>query len=122
MDERKEFKRPGRGGYTQRRGFYGTTRGYNSRNFRGHTWTFYETDQWEKFQSWMKEEKTRKKQEETKFLIEGIANMIDNKFRKRKDRQREKRKESSSEEESSDSSISDESEEKRKNSKVVKNE
>ena len=106
MEERKDFRKPGRGGYTQRRGFYGATRGYNSRNFGGHTWTFYETDQWEKFQSWMKDEKTKKKQEETKFLIEGIADLMDNKLRKRKGRQKGKRKENSSEEDSSDSSSS----------------
>ena len=80
MDERKDFKRPGRGGYAQRHRFYGVARGYNSRNFGGQTWTFYEIDQWEKFQSWMKEERTKKKQEETNFLIEGIANLMDNYF------------------------------------------
>jgi hypothetical protein len=107
MDDKREFRKPGRGGYTQRRGIYGMARGYNSRNFGGHTWTFYETEQWDKFQNWMKEEKTKKKQEETKMIIEGIAELMDNKFRKRKERNKGKKKMHRSDDEDSDASSSE---------------
>ena len=70
--EKKDYRKPGRGGFSQRRGFYGNARGYNSRSFGNHTWTFYENEDWERFQSWMKEEKERKKKEETKFLLQGV--------------------------------------------------
>ena len=52
-------------------------RGYNSRNFGGHTWTFYEAEQWESFQTWLKEEKERKKIEETKLILKEVNELME---------------------------------------------
>ena len=112
MEEKKDFRKPGRGGFSQRRGYYGNTRGFNSKNFGGHTWTFYEQEQWESFQNWMKDEKEKKKLEETKYLLKGVDELMKRCLGKRKDRQSKKERletsSDSSDDESRDSSDKEE--------------
>ena len=113
MDGKKDYRRPGRGGFSQRRGFYGNTRGFNSRSFGGHTWTFYEADQWESFQTWLKDEKERKKIEETKLILRGVDELMERRLGKRKERKPKKGKkeiETSSSNSDSESEASQEDE------------
>ena len=111
-EEKKDYRRPGRGGFSQRRGYYGMAKGYNSKSFGNHTWTFYEQEQWDRFQIWMKEEKDRKKKEETKFLLKGVDELIRKRLGKRKQRRGKKDTpedtSSSSEEEDRDSESEEE--------------
>ena len=114
MEEKKDFHRPGRGGFSGRRGFYGPSRGYNSRNFGEHTWTFYDDNQWKNFQEWMRNEKTREKEEDTKIIIKGIEQIIEKrlgkeetrKMKKRTNKGKGKKQNSSSDEENSEDDMS----------------
>ena len=111
MEDKKDYRKPGRGGFSQRRGYYGQVRGFNSRNFGGHTWTFYEPEQWENFQNWMKEEKERKKRDETKYLLKGVDELMRRRLGKRKERKLKKDNEIEFYSSSSDSGSGSSSEE-----------
>ena len=84
MEEKRDFSKPGREGFPQRRGFYGQARGFNSKSYGNRTWTFYEDEQWENFQRWMKDEKERKRKEETKDLLKGVDEIMQKRLKREK--------------------------------------
>lgn len=92
MEEKRNFQKPGRGGFSQRRNFYGQMKGFNTKNYGGHTWTFYEKEQWEKFQDWLKIEKEREKKESTIDILKGVEEIMEKRLGKRKGRKKEQKR------------------------------
>ena len=92
MEEKRNFQKPGRGGFSQRRNFYGQMKGFNTKNYGGHTWTFYEKEQWEKFQDWLKIEKEREKKESMIDILKGVEEIMEKRLGKRKGRKKEQKR------------------------------
>lgn len=122
MEEKRDFSKPGRGGFPQRRGFYGQARGFNSKSYGNRTWTFYEDEQWENFQRWMKDEKERKRKEETKDLLKGVDEIMQKRLKREKGKKAKKEKETeASDSESSEEESTSEDEEPKKSPRKKQN-
>ena len=109
MDKQEDnYKKPGRGGFSGRRGFYGNSRGYNSKNFGDKTWTFYNHEEWNRFQEWIKEEKEKEKKKDTVLILKGIEDMLNKRLKSSNSKGKNKEKDPFTSEEDT-SSADDES-------------
>jgi len=72
------FRRPGRAGFSRGNDQYRTSyRGINTQSFGYKTWTFYDNDQWERFQLWLKKDKEEQEFGKIKMFMAAMEETLD---------------------------------------------